>query len=299
VAISRALGDRWATAFALSVRGNLSEDGGDYDAARSYFAEANALFDETGDQTNVAVTLYHLGVVAYGQGNLEDALEQCASALALARAQHDPWTEANALSYLGLIQIDRKHRLEAANALAEALALYRQIAATERIVDVFRRIAVLAQVRGEPHAAVRLLSAASAIGGRTGAVQALPERAAYERAIDAARRVLSDGDYHAAWAAGQRLSLTDALAEANACLGSGRGTPPVDRAVPAPLIVELSKREVEVLRRMADGLGNQEIADGLFLSHRTVSHHVSSILSKLRVESRTAAVAYAIRNGLA
>ncbi|MDQ3654062.1 MAG: tetratricopeptide repeat protein [Chloroflexota bacterium] len=299
VAISRALGDRWATAFALSVRGNLSEDGGDYDAARSYFAEANALFEETGDQANVAVTLHHLGIVAYGQGNLKQALDQCASALALAREQNDPWAVANALSYVGLIQVDRKHTFEAANALSEALALYRQIAATERIVDVFRRIAVLAQARGEPHAAVRLFSAADAIGGRTGAVQALPERAAYERATDAARRVLSDGDYHAAWASGQRLSLADALAETNGCLGTGRGAPPVDPAVPEPLIVELSKREIEVLRLMADGLGNQEIADGLFLSHRTVSHHVSSILSKLRVESRTAAVAYAIRNGLA
>jgi len=299
VAISRALGDRWATAFALSVRGNLSEDGGDYDAARSYFAEANALFDETGDQVNVAVTLYHLGVVAYGQGNLKHALDQCVSALSLARHQNDPWTVANALSYVGLIQIDRRRMLDAASALSEALALYGQIAATERMVDVFRRIAVLVQVRGEPHAAVRLFSAADAIGARTGAVRALPERAAYDRAIDAARRVLSTGDYELAWASGQCLSLTDALAEANACLGSEQRTAPVDPGVPGPPIVELSKREIEVLRRMADGLGNQEIADGLFLSPRTVSHHVSSILSKLHVESRTAAVAYAIRNGIA
>ncbi|MBA2469864.1 MAG: tetratricopeptide repeat protein [Chloroflexia bacterium] len=303
VAISRALGDRWATAFALSVRGNLSEDGGDYDEARSFFAEANTLFDETGDQVNVAVTRYHLGVVAYGQGNLERALDQCLSALALARDQNDPWTVANALSYVGLIQIDRNHTLEAANALSEALALYGQIAATERIVDVFRRIAVLAHVRGEARAAVRLFAAASAIGERFGAVQALPERAAYDRALGLARRPLANGEYESAWESGQRLALADALAEAHACLGAGEWPPLARPGGPDSLqgerIAGLSERELAVLRQMADGMSNQQIADGLFLSQRTVAHHVSSVLSKLRVESRTAAVAYAIRNGIA
>lgn len=304
VAISRSLGDRWATAFALSVRGNLSEDQGDYDEARTYFAEANRLFDETGDQVNVAVTRYHLGVVAYGQGNLEHALDQCVSALALARNQHDPWTVANALSYVGLIQIDRTDTQEAARALAEALALYGQIATTERIIDVFRRIAVLTQVRGEPYAAVRLFSAASAIGGRIGAVQALPERAAYERALDLAQQVLSVDDYASAWASGQCLSRTDAIEEANACLEPGRETPRARPGQPAPPsqvehFTVLSKREIEVLRRMADGMSNQQIADALFLSHRTVSSHVTHILAKLESPSRTAAVAYAIRSGIA
>lgn len=303
VAISRALGDRWATAFALSVRGNLSEDGGEYDAARSFFAEANTLFDEAGDQVNVAVTRYHLGVVAYGQGELELALDQCASALAQARDQNDPWTAANALSYVGLVQIDRKHTPEAANALSEALTLYGQIAATERIVDVFRRVAVLAQVRGEARAAVRLFAAASAIGGRMGAVEALPERAAYDRAVGLARRVLLAGEYESAWESGQSLGPAEALAEAHACLGSGewprRANPGGLDPLKGERITGLSERELAVLRQMADGLSNQQIADGLFLSQRTVAHHVSSVLSKLRVESRTAAVAYAIRHGIA
>ncbi len=303
VATFRQLGDRWSTAFALSVRGNLSEDGGDYAAARAYFAEANALFKETGDQVNVAVTRYHLGIVAYGQGNLKQALDQCVSALALARDQNDPWTVANALSYIGLIQIDRKRTRDAAHALSEALDLYGRIAATERIVDVFRRIAVLAQVRGDASAAIRLVAAADAIGGRLGAVQALPERAAYDRAIELARQALPDDVYQAAWESGQHLSLADAVAAAHTCLDSGSGPPRSDPGVPEPLpaqpTMDLSRREIEVLRWMADGMSNQQIADGLFLSHRTVSHHVSSILGKLELSSRTAAVAYAIRNGLA
>ena len=61
----------------------------------------------------------------------------------------------------------------------------------------------------------------------------------------------------------------------------------------------LTERELLVLRLLANGASNQEIADTLFVSHRTVTTRVTSILTKLDVTSRTAAVAWAIRNGLA
>jgi DNA-binding NarL/FixJ family response regulator len=56
---------------------------------------------------------------------------------------------------------------------------------------------------------------------------------------------------------------------------------------------------LEVLAKMAEGRSNQEIADDLFISLRTVTGHVTNILGKLQLPSRTAAVAYAIRAGLA
>jgi DNA-binding NarL/FixJ family response regulator len=61
---------------------------------------------------------------------------------------------------------------------------------------------------------------------------------------------------------------------------------------------ELSPREREVLRLVADGRTNQEIARRLSISAHTVAHHVTSILGKLGAESRTAATAWAIRHGL-
>lgn len=60
----------------------------------------------------------------------------------------------------------------------------------------------------------------------------------------------------------------------------------------------LSEREHQVLDLLAEGLRDAEIAERLHLSERTVNHHVSAVLQKLAVPSRTAAVARALRDGL-
>lgn len=61
---------------------------------------------------------------------------------------------------------------------------------------------------------------------------------------------------------------------------------------------DLTSRELEVLHLIADGLSNQEIADKLFITLKTVKTHVSSILSKLEVSDRTQATIYAFKHGL-
>ncbi|MGY3711918.1 response regulator transcription factor [Lactococcus petauri] len=60
----------------------------------------------------------------------------------------------------------------------------------------------------------------------------------------------------------------------------------------------LSKREMEVLKILAHGLSNQEIADQLFISLKTVKTHVSNIFNKLEVNDRTQATIYAIQHKL-
>jgi NarL family two-component system response regulator LiaR len=66
-----------------------------------------------------------------------------------------------------------------------------------------------------------------------------------------------------------------------------------------PTADPLTPREVEVLRLVAQGRSNQEIADELFISETTVRTHVSNILSKLHLASRTQAALFALREGLA
>ena len=66
----------------------------------------------------------------------------------------------------------------------------------------------------------------------------------------------------------------------------------------APLPCGLSQREVEVLRLVASGRTNREIATELFLSEKTIARHISNIFTKIDVKSRAAATAFAFDNGL-
>jgi NarL family two-component system response regulator LiaR len=61
----------------------------------------------------------------------------------------------------------------------------------------------------------------------------------------------------------------------------------------------LSGREVEVLKLVAQGLSNSEIADSLIIGDRTVGNHISNILNKLHLANRTQAALYALREGIA
>lgn len=61
---------------------------------------------------------------------------------------------------------------------------------------------------------------------------------------------------------------------------------------------ELTERELSVLKHLAQGLSDQQIAEILLISRRTVSTHVGKVLTKLGVENRTQAALYAIRNDL-
>jgi len=64
------------------------------------------------------------------------------------------------------------------------------------------------------------------------------------------------------------------------------------------LVEELTEREIEVLRMLAEGFANKEIASRLGISDHTVKFHISSILAKLGASSRTEAVTVGVRKGL-
>jgi NarL family two-component system response regulator LiaR len=90
--------------------------------------------------------------------------------------------------------------------------------------------------------------------------------------------------------------------------GAARGQSVLDPAVAGsvlqdllrggPLVEELSEREKDVLRQLAHGRTNQEIAEHLHVSPETVKTHVGNILSKLQLSHRTQAVVYALKQGL-
>jgi pimeloyl-ACP methyl ester carboxylesterase/DNA-binding CsgD family transcriptional regulator len=77
------------------------------------------------------------------------------------------------------------------------------------------------------------------------------------------------------------------------------GEPPLAQVEAPKRVGDLSERETEVLRLIAQGHTNQQIADALVISLNTVAHHVANVLAKIGVENRTQAAAWAHRQGLA
>ena len=91
-----------------------------------------------------------------------------------------------------------------------------------------------------------------------------------------------------------------AAAAASHCGRSARGVRAASKAAaPEPQRPgDLSEREVEVLRLVAAGFSNPQIATSLYISRKTAEHHVSNILAKLGVTTRTEAAAAAVRLGV-
>lgn len=67
----------------------------------------------------------------------------------------------------------------------------------------------------------------------------------------------------------------------------------------ALLISQLTEREIEILKQIAEGLSNKEIGDKLFISHRTVDTHRTNLMKKLDVHNIAGLIRFAIRNNLA
>jgi DNA-binding CsgD family transcriptional regulator len=155
---------------------------------------------------------------------------------------------------------------------------------------------------GEVVAAQRQLAWAAQLWGAAEALRdafsvpiPLVGRADYERSVSAARVHLGERAFAASWAQGRSMTPEQALV--------AKGQKPIPRstttAPPPTYLAGLTGREVEVLRLLADGLTDLQIAEKLVLSPRTVHAHISSIYNKLDVTSRSAATRYAMEHHLA
>jgi DNA-binding CsgD family transcriptional regulator len=259
--------------------------------------EARSLAEAMGDHFCATASLYQLGVIAQGQGNLDRAMARYEEAQCQARTAGEHFNIANTLWYQGLIHCARGNLAAAADSLEEAMAMEQALGSLAGAAPFFANFAVLGLAAGLPETATRLLATATGVLERRGMAFNLPERIDYERVRTAARKQLGEAAYRLAWDIGWPRSIEESAADIAEVLAAARSCP-ASRQPSHSANHGLTPRELDVLRLVAAGRSNREIGDELFISVPTVKRHLTNILGKLGLPSRSAATAYAHTHGL-
>ena len=166
------------------------------------------------------------------------------------------------------------------------------------IAPTLEGLAVVVAAQDETPWAVRLLAAAAALRDSLGTPLPPVYRANHERCVATARAQLGEQAFAVAWAEGRGMTWEQALA-ARGPVTIPRETHPAPPAKsPATYPDGLTAREVEVLRLLAQGLTDAQIAAQLIISPRTVNTHLKAIYGKIQVSSRSAATRYALEQHL-
>ncbi len=297
----RAQDDKPRTAAVLNNLGMVARRRQDFPRATSLYQEALDLHRTLGDQRGMGLALNNLGVLAYDQGDVARAAALYDEALAVFRALDDRLNTALALYNLAEAVRDQGDLPRSASLFAESLTTRAEQGDRTGIAECLAGLASLAARARLGERGVRLVAAADALRTALGSSLASSQRDQQDRLLADLRRGLAADAFATAWETGAALTLPDAVtlgAESAAELATAPSSPGPVTEPAAVAEVGLTKREREVLRLIVEGQSDKEIGEALFISHRTAMTHVLNILNKLGVNSRTAAAAWAIRNGL-
>jgi predicted ATPase/class 3 adenylate cyclase/DNA-binding CsgD family transcriptional regulator len=297
--INRELGGTRVMALSLFKLALLYQSsGGDLAQAHTLLDESFALSREVGDKESIANCLYLSGMLALGQGDAASARSLTEQALAL--FQEMKLQDGTALSLYALAEVAavggdsaRSHAL-----YEHGVGVARKAGDKRTITSGLEGLAAAVAAQGNYTWAAHLWGAAEALREAIGMPLPPVEHASYNRAVAAARTGLGEQAFAAAWAQGRTQLPEQALATAGQVIlpASTQGE---RSSSPPPYPDGLTTREVEVLRVVAQGLTNEQVAERLVISPRTVDTHLTSIYSKIGVSSRAAATRYAIEHHLA
>ncbi len=276
------------------------------------YEEAFPLLQDTAPDL-AAQSVVHRGIVATGLGDLDAAERYSLEGLALAKAAADPIGEFVARNWLANLARERGDFVASARQFASLLSdiglswpgELRERGRLEDASILLPGIAALLVATGRPEDAAILFGAGNAVRDEVGLALFLPERDLYERAdatVDAALGADAAIELRASGSQLTPSEYADRAATALAAIIEGVPTPPAptgDRGEPDGVPFSLTRRETEVLRLLAVGLTNAQLADRLSISPSTVSSHLERIFAKLNVTTRGAAVAIAHRLGIA
>jgi predicted ATPase/DNA-binding SARP family transcriptional activator/DNA-binding CsgD family transcriptional regulator len=289
LALSREANDLGGMADSLLLLGTASMWGsGNLEQARAFYEEGLVISRELGSASFLRSCLNSVALTYLLQRDLERAEALAEEAAALSREAGDRTLLPLPLHILGRVAL-LGGDLERAEALhKESLALSGEMGGSAHTLAFLKGLACVAGAKGEVEKAARLFGAAEALREAMGVGQWAALRTLEEPYLVGARSRLKEGAWTKAWEEGGAMSMERAieyaLSEDDSSTIATR-TPEHTSSATARALA-LTRREREVARLVAQGLTNRQIAEALFVSERTVDHHVSNILRKLSLSSR-------------
>ena len=289
--------DEDLAAHVTDARGILAFNAGDLPAAQAGYEAALAVYQRAAFRDPAALVTYgRLASVCLLNLDLGRAAALCEECLRRCEETGEQWARGTALWVRGAT---RWLSGDNAAAIADALACLRikdEAGDLHTTAMSFDLLAVCLVATGDLERAAVLYGAGDALWTLLSAPVLMgPGYADIRRgAADTARASLGAERFAALAARGAALPLPAALAVAT---GEAPPAPPAAAGEPGAAEGKLTRREREVSTLVADGLGNREIAQRLFLSKRTVDSHLEHIFTKLGFTSRTQLTNWVIEQG--
>jgi len=303
LALFRDWNDTWGVAYTLIHLARVVFLQGDSDEARSVSEECLAVSRALGYQGGIAAALAILGQVALRQGNKDGAFSLVEESLAIWRHLADRLGIAEALLLLGKATIAQGKYRQAHTFYGESLAIASALHDRWLMASCLEELAYVGLSVGDFAWTARLGGAAEAMRQSLGVPVPLVERADYEGLLRSVRARLGEAPFAAAWAEGRTMTPEQVLASRISAKTSphfkaSSSSPGSSTSSAPPVPAGLTSREVDVLRLIAMGLTDSQVAERLVISPRTVNAHLTSIYSKIGVSTRSAATRYVLDHRL-
>lgn len=296
--LAREVGNREDEAFAQLNLGSMAWEMGHYDQAAAHQEAGLELARNANLPEPTTVALHNLAYQAWQRGDPESAARWGEEALALAREHDLSWIVPNILIGLGSSTTDLGDYARADGFLREGLELGRARGNLGDVIEALEGLARFAVIgHGETERATRLFGAAATLRDEIATPYVESDRAWIDPLQAELRSSLGPDRFASVLAQGGGFSQEEAVAEA-LTVGAGETQQPSPGSPHGVETHGLTPREMEILRLIAAGKVNREVADELYISPATVARHIANIYQKLDVDSRAKLTAFALQNGL-
>ena len=273
---------------ALQSRAGVAIVLGDAAAALPLLEASADLFRRHGNTVGLAWSEYNRGLAELTTGDLDRARASLEECIAQCRSLGSWWILATALGTLAFVDAGQRNWTAAARRIEEALQIAHDLGDRWGMCNMLEMLAWCANAAGQSVRAARLFGAVEAGLSAIGASMGESLERMHRPQVALLRQRVRAATLEAAWAEGRAWPLDRAVAYSR--------QPECATHERAP--GGLSARESEVVRLVAAGQTNRQIAAALTVSDKTVSRHLDNIFAKLGVSSRAAATAFAVRAGL-